>query len=207
MTAPLKGQACGACSGQEFSRPEITASAPLHSCPRPELATPGDCSLLPWEHGLECPAPQPAGHPQRGGPGSAEGWLQEAPSHGGTGVSAPGAPLLGPHSPLHPGLPLLCLPSAGPPAAESLMLLHTWTVTPQSDSLCKTQLTPGKPGDRGGNTLKCGHISLHTQYLVTPTAGTRAALQQAPTLCPHPTLAVLCKPSFPMSVARQPGTY
>lgn len=33
----------GAHSGQEFSGPEITASAPLHSCPWPELATPGDC--------------------------------------------------------------------------------------------------------------------------------------------------------------------
>lgn len=55
MTARPWGQACGACSRQEFSWPEITASAPLHSCPRPELATPGDWMLLPWEQAWSAP--------------------------------------------------------------------------------------------------------------------------------------------------------
>lgn len=53
--------------------PEITASAPLHSCPRPELAPPGEWWLLPWERGLESPLllhPQLAGGPRQG-PGSA----------------------------------------------------------------------------------------------------------------------------------------
>lgn len=81
MTARPWGQACGACSRQEFSGPEITASAPLHSCPRPELATPGDGMLLPWELGSSAPLlalpPQPVGGPHTGGPGSARSWLKE----------------------------------------------------------------------------------------------------------------------------------
>lgn len=84
----------GARSGQEFSRPEITASATLHSCPRPELATPGDCSLLPWERSLEWPAPPPtAGRlsPEKGPRvfrrlAAGGSFPQE------TGVSPPGAP-------------------------------------------------------------------------------------------------------------------
>lgn len=75
MTDRPWGQAFGACSGQEFSRPEIAVSAPPHSCPRPELATPGDWTLPAWELGLEdavcsnppppktgCPTPWPRVH-------------------------------------------------------------------------------------------------------------------------------------------------
>lgn len=36
----------------EFSGPEITAWASLHSCLQLKLVTPGDWTLLPWEHGL-----------------------------------------------------------------------------------------------------------------------------------------------------------
>lgn len=67
MTDRPWGQAFGAGSGQEFSGPEIAASAPLHSCPRPELATPGDWTLPPWELGPEnkvCSTPPPAGCPR-----------------------------------------------------------------------------------------------------------------------------------------------